>query len=281
MEPILTATAYIHTRLGRTAYMASGSIGPPLLFVHGNSCCKEAFAKQFDNSALRRHRLLAVDLPGHGNSDDMSDCPANATLANFALWLREVIQNLGLGKPVVVGWSLGGHIAIEGLGQGMALAGLVLCGTPPAGPGAGEMEEAFMPSPEMAMTGKAAFTEAEAIRYCDSLYGGADLQNTGLAKAVRRAQGAVRESLLENYQQPGACHSQRAVVADNACPIAVIQGGADAFVNRAYFETLQWRNLWRDRVQFIETAGHAPFFERPDAFNATLLEFLGDLGYRA
>ncbi len=273
MNPI----AHIQTRLGKIAYVSADGRGPALLLVHGNSGCKEAFARQFDSAILRGRRLIAIDLPGHGDSEDLADCGRQANLTRFALLLREVIDRLALDKPVVFGWSLGGHIAIEALGQGLELGGLVLCGTPPAGPGNEALTDAFLPSPLMALTGKTLFTEAEAASYCDSLYGGADTRNTGLAAAVRRAQGGIRSCLLENYSQAGACHCQADVVASNACPIAVIQGGADAFVNKAYFDRLHWRNLWRGRVQFMETAGHAPFFEQPDAFNAILVEFLGSL----
>jgi pimeloyl-ACP methyl ester carboxylesterase len=67
------------TRHGRVAVSdsdsdsdsGSGGAGPAILLIHGNSACKEAFARQF--SALRAdHRLIAFDLPGHGVSDNAS-----------------------------------------------------------------------------------------------------------------------------------------------------------------------------------------------------------------
>jgi pimeloyl-ACP methyl ester carboxylesterase len=42
---------------------------PPILFVHGWCCDHSYFAPQFERYAERGHRVVAVDLQGHGQSD--------------------------------------------------------------------------------------------------------------------------------------------------------------------------------------------------------------------
>jgi pimeloyl-ACP methyl ester carboxylesterase len=42
---------------------------PPILFVHGWCCDHRYFAPQFERYAERGHRVVAVDLQGHGQSD--------------------------------------------------------------------------------------------------------------------------------------------------------------------------------------------------------------------
>ena len=54
----------------RVAYWQSGPTDKTIVFIHGNSACKAAFAKQFPVVQDAGYGVLAVDLPGHGASDD-------------------------------------------------------------------------------------------------------------------------------------------------------------------------------------------------------------------
>ena len=42
---------------------------PPVLLVHGIACDHTIFAPQFEHFARRGHRVVGVDLRGHGQSD--------------------------------------------------------------------------------------------------------------------------------------------------------------------------------------------------------------------
>jgi hypothetical protein len=43
------------------------------VLIHGNSSSSRAFSRQLDGPMGKRFRLVAVDLPGHGASDDAKD----------------------------------------------------------------------------------------------------------------------------------------------------------------------------------------------------------------
>src|SRR4051794_31580867 len=58
----------------RVRLLSHGS-GPPLVLLHGGSLSAAAWAPLF--TALSGHRLLAVDLPGHGLSDPGSYRPGH------------------------------------------------------------------------------------------------------------------------------------------------------------------------------------------------------------
>ena len=91
------------------AYLEVGSGAPPMLFVHGWLCDHTHFAPQIEYFS-RHHRVIAVDLRGHGASDKPRE---DYTMASFADDLAWLCGRLEIERPVVVGHSMGGVIAIE------------------------------------------------------------------------------------------------------------------------------------------------------------------------
>jgi pimeloyl-ACP methyl ester carboxylesterase len=84
-------------------YTDEGAGDPPLLFVHGYACDSHDWSWQLPHFASR-HRVLAVDLRGHGRS---SAPPDGYEPYVFAADLAELIARLGCGPVVAVGHSLG------------------------------------------------------------------------------------------------------------------------------------------------------------------------------
>ena len=80
----------------------------PLLLVHGWCCDHSFFAPQFEHFAREGHRVVAVDLRGHGASDKPHE---PYTMQLFADDLAFLCRELQLKKPVVVGHSMGGVVA--------------------------------------------------------------------------------------------------------------------------------------------------------------------------
>jgi len=91
------------------AYEESGDGDPPFVFVHGWTCNHTHFAPQLAHFSAR-HRVVAVDLRGHGRSDAPEEPYAIATFADDVAWL---CHELGVERPVVVGHSMGGAVVLE------------------------------------------------------------------------------------------------------------------------------------------------------------------------
>jgi pimeloyl-ACP methyl ester carboxylesterase len=91
------------------AYDDVGAGDPPVLLIHGMACDRATMGAQVDHFGPS-HRTVAYDQRGHGESDKPSG-PAYgpAALADDAYWLT---LQLGLERPVVIGHSLGGTIAL-------------------------------------------------------------------------------------------------------------------------------------------------------------------------
>ncbi|MBI4219821.1 MAG: alpha/beta hydrolase [Chloroflexi bacterium] len=91
------------------AYDEAGSGDPPMLLVHCWTCDHTFLAPQFEYFR-RTRRVVTVDLRGHGVSDKPRDAYTVSGFANDLVWLCEQI---GVNKPIVVGHSMGGNIALE------------------------------------------------------------------------------------------------------------------------------------------------------------------------
>ena len=110
----------------RLAHFEAGADVPgkaPLLFVSGWTNDHGVFTPQIGYFSKSR-RVVAVDLRGHG----ASDAPEQAyTVAGFADDVAWQSRELGLQKPVVIGHSFGGAVALELCGRYPDLAaGLVM-----------------------------------------------------------------------------------------------------------------------------------------------------------
>ena len=138
---------------------------PAVVFLHGNSSRKEVFEAQLGSALRGRYRLVALDLPGHGGSQDAADPQRSYTIPGYAAAVREVLDRLGIQRPILVGWSLGGHIAIELMAATPRPLSVVITGTPPFAKSRESIGEAFRPTPAMLLTGKPEFTDEEALVY--------------------------------------------------------------------------------------------------------------------
>ena len=82
--------------------------GKPLILLHGNGEDSSYFESQMDYFSQTR-RVIAVDTRGHGRSPRG---PAPFTIRQFAEDLREFVEEMGIERADLLGFSDGGNIAI-------------------------------------------------------------------------------------------------------------------------------------------------------------------------
>src|ERR671924_70033 len=92
---------------GLNVYVETWGAGRPLVLLHGGLGSGEMFGPILPALA-ERHQVIAVDLQGHGRTADI-DRPIDVRL--MADDVAAVIDHLGLERPDLVGYSLGGGVA--------------------------------------------------------------------------------------------------------------------------------------------------------------------------
>jgi len=94
---------------GINLYFETLGAGRPLILLHGGLGSGEMFGPVLPALA-ERHQVIAVDLQGHGRTADI-DRPIDVRL--MADDIAALIDHLGLDRPDLVGYSLGGVVALH------------------------------------------------------------------------------------------------------------------------------------------------------------------------
>lgn len=114
--------AAMHYGLGAPLETARGAA---VVFVHGAGGAQEQWRFQLRHLGPRWNPL-AVDLPGHGESQGSG----YRTIGDYRDFVRDLLDALGIDRTVLVGHSMGGGIAQSfALAYPDRLAALVLVGT--------------------------------------------------------------------------------------------------------------------------------------------------------
>jgi pimeloyl-ACP methyl ester carboxylesterase len=105
----MTKLKYLELHGDRVAYQDVGRGSEALLLIHGMAGSSETWRRVIPQLS-RKYRVVAPDLLGHGKSDKPR---GDYSLGAFAVWLRDLLDELGISRATVVGQSLGGGVAMQ------------------------------------------------------------------------------------------------------------------------------------------------------------------------
>jgi pimeloyl-ACP methyl ester carboxylesterase len=264
----------------RMQYLEAGS-GPPLLLLHGHE--QSATGWRWVIPALARdHCVLALSLPGHGDS-----APAVGTYApghDAAPFVADFLDVLGVGPLHVIGHSAGGAVALR-----LALAdpARVHTLTLVASAGLGRDVHPLLALDTLPLVGELAILL--------SRMPGGDLGRSAMSTAMLFAQPwrVPAGFLAEQHamaSRPGQleastamaralfdANGQRQILLDRlpelTTPTLVVWGGCD-YVLPAHQGRAAVNLLPRGRLTVLPDCGHLPHVEQPDQFAAVLGDWL-------
>ncbi len=260
---------------GRLAYRQAGIGGRPVVLLHGNSMSSRAFGPLMEAATGRELRLLAADLPGHGGSSDAAEAEATYTLPGYADVVSGFLDAQGADGAVVVGHSLGGHVALELAGRRADIAGVMVVGAPPIPNDAERAMAAYRPTPFLEICFKPDLDAAETEAFAAGAMAPAEPVPEFAVADVARTDPRAREMLAKSIFE-GDFLDEVELVSKLKQPLCVALGRDDPYVDEGYLSALDYRNLWRKKVTTL-TGGHAPFWDDPAGFGDLLGRFVADL----
>ena len=236
--------------------------GPPVLLSHGYS----ATGRMWDGQLAAfsdRHRVIAWDMRGHGETESPGDpalYSADATVAD----MKALLSHLGIARGVIGGLSLGGYVSLMfALTHPEMVRALVICDSGPGYRNA-EAREAW---------NRRAHERA------------AELEARGLDALGGRSR-EMRESMRYHASAQGLAHAARGMLAQTGSrvidglpsirvPTLVIVGDRDEpFLAPCRYIASKIPGA---RLEVIEGAGHSSNLDQPEAFNRVLGDFLRGL----
>lgn len=250
----------------RIVYSAAGSGGPALVFIHGGLADRTFWDAQIA-AFSPRHRVIALDLPGHGESG--ADRKTWG-LPEFGDDVRAVVDAEDARRVILFGNSLGGPVAVE---AALRLPGKVL----------GVVGVDTFQSLDYKMTAAQARERAEAFRrdYSGSVKAmvrglfHADASPALMAEAERRMSRTPPEAAYEMFLSMGE-YSPADAARRLTVPLRAING--DLYPT----DVAAVRKVVPDFDAIImEHMGHYPMIERPDEFNRRVAEVVSALSNRA
>ena len=266
---------YISINNQKIAYYDNKSGNQTILFIHGNSLSSETYLFQLNDQALNKYRLIALDLPGHGNSSKAEEPGKTYSLPGFISVLLEFVDKLNLHNAVFVGHSLGGNIILDAATRLPLAKGFVIFGAPPISIPP-DMGKYFLPNPVFPLAYKPDLTNDE-IKNLASAFVKKDIEIPDvIIKDIKRSHKNMRACLGASLI-PENLVNEVEVIENIGKPVMIVHGKDDQLVNGDYYKELNIPALWQDEIKIIPGSGHCPQLENPEVFNSILLNFLNDL----
>ncbi|MDO5142025.1 MAG: alpha/beta hydrolase [Eubacteriales bacterium] len=103
-----TKDNFFETDDGAILYYEDYGEGEPILLLHGFCCSSQVFQRNIAGLS-RDHRLILMDLRGHGAS---SKTLSGVTMPRMAQDVKNLIEHLKLEDVTLLGWSMGGQVAL-------------------------------------------------------------------------------------------------------------------------------------------------------------------------
>lgn len=257
-----------HCVRGVLGYVEIAGEGEPLLCIHTAGQSGLQWQEVLRTLPGHGFQVIVPDLPGHGRSGNAPDGPV-LDLGLYSAWLQELVSRIGVERPLIVGCSIGGKIALElGASSALAPAGLVAMAA-----------EAYngrlsVPGLERSMEDAASPSRADRTFYGTVASFGASMpQEHALKRAAlhRREDPVVSAADLVGW----TTHDLRSRLADIRCPVRLVAGEDDFWIDRAELERTA-SAIGDCRYEMLPGVGHYPMEEIPQ-FPSVLLGWLREL----
>jgi len=241
---------------GIRSFIEDWGSGQPILCIHTAGQSGVQYRRAAPALAALGYRVIVPDLPGHGRTEPHPD-GAVTDLGVYAQWCVDMLGELGIVQPIVVGCSIGGKITLDiaarlgrRLHAGIAMAASAAPGRVNVNGLRRELEDVSAPS------------RSDRTYYGTRAVVGSSLteeQRDLIALMHCREDPTVSNSDLIGW----GTHDLRPVLAQIAAPLHLVLGSDDLWVTRDLAESTV-AAVTGAELTYLDGVGHYPMEEMPD-----------------
>lgn len=229
-----------------------------LLFIHGNSHSSRTFRRQFRSKNFSNYRMLAIDLPGHGSSDQLEEY----SVMKFAEVLRDFCEELQLHKLILIGHSLGGHVALQALRE-INPDGILIFGTPPLSLPLDML--GFKANQDLQLIFQSDLTHEQIEQIIKNFYTKTELDTIDIDD-FKRTHKEFRPEMFKSLTDQ-TFKDEREILKQYRGACAIVHGINDKLIDISPLESkIELNNLWQGRVIELNSS-HNLHIESSDEFN--------------
>jgi pimeloyl-ACP methyl ester carboxylesterase len=271
-----------YTNVGNmnTRYWSAGEKGSTVILLHGVGCSVEFWERNIAALA-REHRVFAVDIVGFGRTDKPEVVYTFELMADFVI---DFMKTMGIDKASLVGNSMGGAISLTVAAQAPKRVEKIVL-VDPVGLGRGQspvMRLMALPVIGNVLTKPSRKGVLRQMQLC--LYDPSQARDDFIDRltAIGALPGNQRSFLSLLRVTSNILGVKKGIVADFSArlkkikaPILMIWGRQDQILPLADGEAAV-QKMANGRLHVMDRAGHLPQIDKPEEFNATVLDFLRD-----
>jgi pimeloyl-ACP methyl ester carboxylesterase len=271
-----------YTNVGNvnTRYWSAGEKGSTVILLHGVGCSVEFWERNIAALA-REHRVFAVDIVGFGRTDKPEVVYTFELMADFVI---DFMKTMGIDKASLVGNSMGGAISLTVAAKTPKRVEKIVL-VDPVGLGRGQspvMRLMALPVIGNVLTKPSRKGVLRQMQLC--LYDPSQARDDFIDRltAIGALPGNQRSFLSLLRVTSNILGVKKGIVADFSArlkkikaPILMIWGRQDQILPLADGEAAV-QKMANGRLHVMDRAGHLPQIDKPEEFNATVLDFLRD-----
>lgn len=248
--------------MSRIYFREEGS-GTPLVFLHG-FCDSHNLWMDFVRAFTSSYRVLTPDLPGFGQSHIL---PAPFSIDQVGDELSDWMKELGVERPIVIGHSLGGYVALSLLERHREqLSGIVLFHSTPFADSEERKKIREKVIEFVELNGVEPFIET----FVPGLF--ADKLSPQVSVTRQRALATKKQALIGYARAMRDRPDRSETVIQETLPVLIIAGALDSLIP---IEDLRKFVKMAPKCLFLELpeAGHMGIFEAKKQCQAIISEF--------
>lgn len=235
-----------------------------LLFLHGNSHSSRTFRRQFQSKNLNHYRMIAIDLPGHGYSDPLEEY----SVIKFAEVLRGFCQKMHLDNLILIGHSLGGHVALQALDE-IRPDGILIFGTPPLSHPLDML--GFKENQDLQLVFQSDLTQQQIEKIIRNFYTTKELDQIDI-EDFKRTHKEFRPGMFKSLCEQNF-KDEREILSKFNGARAIVHGIEDKLIDMNPLKTkIDLDHLWQGRVIELNSS-HNMHLENSDEFNNVVKMF--------